>query len=232
MQLHTVHGLVRADPNELAPLRDVVLGQLREARVVRRGLVDHLHVAILLGLGASSLGPSPADNIGGCLRAVRAQVQRNRRELSMASAVHEEDLVVGRDGHDAPQRQAGLPQDVGELRRAMRHRHGRQAARREPAGDLRLHRGGQRRRPGAEVREVRGVHDWWVEASHQRRMLGRRHRCVVGKGRRRAGLRWRISVGQCLPLRVIPDPLRLGVVQDVGGTGRHAGCRQHLDKRR
>eukprot|EP00429_Kryptoperidinium_foliaceum_P054328 CAMPEP_0176099554 /NCGR_PEP_ID=MMETSP0120_2-20121206/49926_1 /TAXON_ID=160619 /ORGANISM="Kryptoperidinium foliaceum, Strain CCMP 1326" /LENGTH=546 /DNA_ID=CAMNT_0017433585 /DNA_START=8 /DNA_END=1646 /DNA_ORIENTATION=+ len=202
VQLHAVHRLVGTHIHIPAPGCDVALDQLREAPVVRRRLIHHMHVAVFGGLRASALRPIAADDIGRDLGAVRTQVQRHGRELPVATAVHKEHLVAGGDLHHAPERVPRVVEDAGELRRAMGHRHRREPLAREAASDLRLHSSGQGRRSWAEVREVFRVVQRGLQATQQRRML-QMLRAVAGERCRR--LRQRASLIGALELHILAD---------------------------
>ena len=122
-----VDGLVLADVDIVGILGDVQIGAVGDiGEVLVGGGGNHLHLAILLGLGNGLLGPCAGLHIAGL--AVLHQVHGHHGKLQGAAALDEQDLVVIGDVHQLAQVGLGLVGDLLEHLGAVAHFHDAHAA--------------------------------------------------------------------------------------------------------
>ena len=122
-----VDGLVLADIDVVGVLGNVQVGAVGDVgEVLVGGGGNHLHLAVLLGLGNGLLGPCAGLHIAGL--AVLHQVHGHHGELQGAAALDKQDLVVIGDVHQLAQVGLGLVGDLLEHLGAVAHLHDAHAA--------------------------------------------------------------------------------------------------------
>ena len=122
-----VDGLVLADVDVVGILGNVQIGAVGDVgEVLVGGGGDHLHLAVLLGLGNGLLGPCAGLHVAGL--AVLHQVHGHHGELQRTAALDEQHLVVVGNVHQLAQVCLGLVGDLLEHLGAVAHFHDAHAA--------------------------------------------------------------------------------------------------------